>query len=791
MLVPLSWLREFAPTDLGAEKLAELISRRGVKVEAILRPWDGLDGVIVARVVDVQDHPNADKLCLARIQHVDGETTVVVGVRNMRPGDLVPWAPAGARVPALPAPIERRTIRGVESDGMLCSSRELAIAHDHEGILLLNDEGLDVGVDMKSALGLDDPVLDIEVEPNRPDFLSVFGVAREVASATGVPLIEPDLELAEGPDRASDTATVAVEAFDACPRYLARVIRGLTHRPSPLQAQTRLTAAGMRPIDAVVDATNYVMLELGQPLHGFDMDRLAGPGIVVRMAKDGERLSTLDDVERELTERDLVICDLERPVALAGVMGGRTSEVSEATTNVLLESAWFARGGILLTARRLALHTEASHRFERGTDPEGVDRAARRCAQLLARWAGGEVLAGVAQVGGAPPRHHVTMRASRAAALLGYPVTPTEAQAVFETLNVRARVQGDVVDVEVPGYRTDVEHEVDLIEEVLRVQGYDRVGSRLPRAPHPGGVPAEYAFARRAKGALRGLGLHEIRPAPFADAEELAAFDDRDAIAVANPLRAEEGFLRTRLTPGLLRAVARNRDLGVERVAVFEVGVTFRLDDPFVEVRKAGFALTGSAGEGWAAERRELDVLDAKGVLSSLLEELGVADWTLGEVPPGPFHPARSATVIVEDRSVGVLGEVHPKALERAEIEGRVAVGVVGLGSLMRAAGRAFTFREPARFPPVRRDLSFVVAKDVPAGDLRATLEQAAGELFDSSELIDVYHGAPLSSGTKSLTYRLELRSAERTLTDEDARAAVDAAVRAASERLGAELRSG
>jgi phenylalanyl-tRNA synthetase beta chain len=791
--VPLHWLREYAPTDLGADELAELITKRGVKVEGVLRPWEGLEGVVVARVVEVRDHPNSDTLCLARIQHGSGEIELVVGVRNMGPGDLVPWVPPGGRVPALPEPLAAREIRGVVSNGMLCAPDELGVSHDHRGILILNDEGLEVGDDLKTALGLDDAVLDIEVEPNRPDFLSVYGVAREVAAATGVPLGPIDLSVDESSERAADVATIRIDAPEACPRYVARVIRGVSHRPGPLLAQARLTAAGMRPIDAVVDATNYAMLEMGQPLHGFDLDRLAGPGIVVREAVEDERLTTLDDVERVLTDRDLLICDVERPVAIAGVMGGRSSEVSSETTDVLLESAYFTRGGVLLTGRRLDLHTEASHRFERGTDPEGVEPAAARGAALIARWGGGTVLAGVAEAGTGPARRAVSMRASRASSLLGYPVSVAEAVEVFETLRMSNRAQGDRVEVEVPGYRTDIDREVDLIEEVVRVQGYDHVGSTLPRAPHAGGLPPDYAFARRAKGSLMRAGLREIRPVPFVSAEDLALFGDTDAVPVANPLRAEEGFLRTRLTPGLLRAVARNRAAGTDRVTLFEVGATFRLaaDRPFVQPRKAGAVLWGPAGTGWAAERRELDVHDAKGVLETLMHDLGVRRWSLGEVPPGPFHPGRSATVLVDGRPAGVIGEIHPRVARALDIDGRVAVVVVGLGGLLAAHERRVELRDVPRFPPVRRDLAFVVADDVAAGAVQASLEEALGDLFGGCVLFDVFRGGSLPPGAKSLAFAVDIRASDRTLTDGEAQEAVDRAVASLASEHGATLRAG
>ena len=800
MKVVLSWLREFAPTDMGVDELAELMTRRGVKVEEVLRPWEGLQGVVVARVLDVSDHPDSDKLCVARVDDGTGEQVVCAGVRNFAAGDLVPWAKPGSRVPVLSDPLAPRKLRGVMSNGMLCSPRELRIADTHEGILVLDlAEGFEVGQDLKAFLGLDDAVLDIEVEPNRPDFLSVFGLAREVAAATGVPLQKPDQEPDQEPDLtldstgedASATATVRLDAPKGCPEYLARVIRGVdAGGRSPIKVQARLTASGMRPVSAVVDATNYAMLELGQPLHAFDMDRLAGPGIVVRYAAEGERLTTLDDVERTLTAEDLLICDLEKPVAVGGIMGGATSEVSHATTSILLESAYFTRTGVLRSARRLDLHSEASHRFERGSDPEGLDRCAARGAQLITAWAGGEVLRGVVRAGQEPVRRWVAMRPSRASMLLAYPVSEIDAQTVFDRLGMAHRLDGDRIEVEVPGYRVDIDREVDLIEEVARIQGYDRIGSSVPSAGQAGGTPAPYAFRMRLREALVRAGLREVTLLSFASEEDLALTGDTDAIAVANPLQSDEGFLRTRLTPGLLHAVARNLARGAETVAIFETGTVFRAGDPVQERPKVAFALAGPAGRGWAAEDRVLDVLDAKGALEALMAEVGVGDWALGDPLAGPFHPGRSAFVLVRGERAGVLGELHPRTIEVLELEGRVAVVELEVEALMAATEKEFAFRDVPRFPPVRRDLAFVVPEDAPAGDVQAALEDAAGELLASCVLFDVFRGGTLPEGTKSFAFAVDLRAPDRTLTGEESEPVVGRIVGRLKRDFGAELRA-
>jgi phenylalanyl-tRNA synthetase beta chain len=790
MKVSVSWLREFVPVELDAETLAERIDARGIKVEGIERPWAGLDGVVVARVLEVRDHPNSDTLCLATVDAGQGPAQVVVGIRNMSPGDLVPWAKAGSRVPVLEEPLGAKPLRGELSNGMLCSPRELAISYEHETGILLLPKDLPVGADLKSTLGLDDVVLDIEVEPNRPDFLSVYGVARETSSILGVPLAEPETALEEDPERADEVASVELRAPDGCPFYLARVLRGASTGTTPLRAQVRLTAAGMRPVAPIVDATNYAMLELGQPLHAFDMHRLAGPGIVVRRADPGERLVTLDDVERELIDEDLLICDLEKPVAIAGIMGGRTSEVSGSTTDVLLESASFTRTGIIRTARRLELYSEASHRFERGTDPEGVDRAARRCAALIAGWTGARVLTGAAQAGGPPERRRVSMRASRATALLGYPVSSSDASRVFDALRMTHRDESDVVEVEVPGYRVDIEREVDLIEEVVRIQGYERVGATIPRSPDPGGLPEGYAFARRVRNALVREGLREAKPLPFVSEDDLALMGDRGAIPLANPLRAEEAWLRTHVLPGLLHTLARNQRLDAGSVSIFEVGIVFRPADPVEERRQMGLVMCGAAGEGWTTDGRAFDVLDARGAIEALLEDLGVEGWTLGEPLGEPFHPGRSARILLDNRPAGIIGELHPRKASALDTVGRVAVAELDLEPLEAAASRDLRLVEVPRYPPVRRDLAFVLREEVPAGAVQTALEAAAGELLDRSSLFDVFRGEAVPEGRKSLAFALEFRAPDRTLTDDEVEPVIDTIVDRLRAELGAELRA-
>jgi phenylalanyl-tRNA synthetase beta chain len=790
--VPLAWLREYCPVHGSAADLAETLTMHGLPIERILHPWDRLAGVVVARVLEVSDHPKADRLVRAVIDAGRDQHEVVVGVRNMGPGDRVPYVPPGATVPGLHAPLEQREIRGVVSEGMLASAKELGISADHAGILILPPD-LEPGADVAAALGLAEPVLDIEVFANRADLLSIVGVAREVSAITGQELHLPDTAVPESIERAAAAATVEVDDPEGCPRYLARVIREVTWGPSPLAAQIRLAASGMRPVSNVVDATNYVMVELGQPLHPFDLARLAGPGIVVRRAMSDERLVTLDGVERRLDPEDLLICDVERPVAIAGVMGGGSTEVSGETADVFLEAARFSPTSVFRTSRRLGLRTEASIRFERGVDPEAVSAAAARAAGLIAEWSGGRVLSGAIDVGEPPPRRSVTIRAERASLLLGVHVTPVEVREALGRLRIPAVEDGDTVTAEVPPSRVDLDREVDLIEEVGRVTGFDRVPSALPGVRQVGGSDRLRRVRERARDLLAGTGLYEAMSYSFGppgDAE--LSPEKRTAVRVANPFAADQAFLRTSLLPGLLRAARRNVAQRRVSVRLFDIGTVFAAAEaqPEEEQRVAAL-LTGPASEEWPADQRAQDFLDAKGILEHLLNGLGASGWSLGDSRGRPWHPGRSAALVVDGEILGDVGELHPGVGQSLDLPGRVAGFELSLPVLADAAGAEIVYRDVSRFPPLRRDVAFVLDRAVPAGDVRAALVEAGGTLLDHAVLFDVFEGDPIPAGRRSLAFALDLRAPDRTLTDDEA----DEVVRAIAERLrrdfAAELRAG
>jgi phenylalanyl-tRNA synthetase beta chain len=688
----------------------------------------------------------------------------------------------------LDRPLEAKPLRGEISNGMLCSPRELAVSHEHATGILLLPEDLTIGADLRSTLGLDDVVLDLEVESNRPDLLSITGIAREVAGATGEPLIRPDLTVAEVEESASTVATVEIRDLPGCPRYLARIVRGIGPGRTPILVQARLTACGVRPISPVVDATNHVMLDLGQPLHAFDLARLAGPGIVVRRSETGERLETLDGVDRELND-DLLICDVERPVAIAGVMGGASSEVGPGTVDVLLESAYFEPRSILRTSRRLQLLTEASVRFSRGTDPEGVGPAAARAAGLIAAWTGGAVLKDAVDVGGPPPPRQIALRSSRASAVLGYPVSAATAARALTRIEIVGEAADDRVEVEVPSFRPDLGREEDLIEEVVRIQGYDRLPSTVPALREVGGEQESYRTRRRVRELLVRAGLREAASLTFASSAEVELMRHSDPVRVANPPSAEEPLLRTSLLPRLLDAASRNQNRGQISIALFEIGHVFRLADPVDEREHLAILLAGRAGEGLHAEDRGWDALDAKGILDGLLGGLGVG-WRLEPGADRPFHPGRAGSVVVGDGRIGIVGELHPAEADRLDLAGRVAVAELDVTALEVERARAVAFRDVPRFPPLRRDLAFIIPDEANAGDVQRILEAAAGSILDRVVLFDLFTGGDVPAGHRSLAFALEFRAPDRTLTDEEVEPVVAAIVDRVRSELGAELRA-
>jgi len=791
----LRWLSELVDIDVSVDKLVELLNFSGTKVEAVHSIGAEVSGVVVAEVAAVTAHPNADNLSLVEVTGADGSHRVVCGATNFAVGDRVPFAAVGARLPGMS--IGRRKIRGEPSEGMLCSAAELQISDDHLGILILPPEA-ELGTDVVILLGLDDNILELEITPNRPDCMGMVGLAREISALLGHELKWP---AQPEPRAASLTPAVTVEITDpqGCPRYVARYLEEVSIGPSPLWLASRLVAHGMRPISNIVDVTNYVMLETGQPLHAFDADTIVERRIVVRRAGEGETVATLDGVERTLERPDLVIADPSGAIAIAGIMGGAATEVSETTGAVILESACFERASVSRTGRRLFLRTEASVRFERGSDPQMAPVAAARAAALIAKLAGGRVADEPVDAQPQPlePRR-ATLRPARTDHLLGIEVAPEAQEKHLRSLGFEVSSSGSELEVKIPSWRQDVASEVDLIEEVGRLEGFDRLPATLPAGVR-GGLEPEQSVLRELARALSSCGLHEAWTPTFMGAGALDALgvskEDpvRDAVQLVNPMNEDERRLRTTLLPGLLGSCARNLAHGAPGAALFELARVYRPGADVLPDEPATLAAVFCGRRSAATWRKGEVVWDfyaTKGVLDAALKFLRLGPLGYAAAGGMPFHPTRVASVSVGSEGIGIVGELHPEVCKRFEVAEQSLAFELDLTPLLASLPDRPKVAELPRFPPIYMDLAFVVDSSVPQATLRRAIADSGRPEVTSVELFDLYEGEQVMQGKKSLAYALELRSRDRTLTDEEAAAVRARIVSTVAERTGGELRS-
>ena len=800
MRVPLSWLAEHVEVDVPAATLAERLTFAGVEIETVHRVGDELAGILTARVLEVTRHPDADRLVLVRIDAGGEDRSVVCGARNFAPGDVVPWAAPGAKLPEL-GEIGRRTVRGAVSDGMLASARELGVFDDHSGILVLPPD-TPVGVDVVEAVDLRDSVLEVKTAPNRGDVLSIRGIAREVALLLGKELKPLDLTVPETGPPADGLASVAVTDVEGCPLYAARVVRDLdAARPAPLWMARRLYLYGQRPLGAVVDVTNYLLLDQGQPLHAFDLDRVPGRRIVVRRAADGETLRTLDGRDRRLTAEDTVITSGAEVLALAGIMGGEDTEVRAGTSSVLIESAHFPPASVRRTMRRLGMHTEGGQRWARGVDPAGAEPVCDQAARLMAALAGGTVAAGRLRAGpGVPQREAIRLDWARSSRRLGAPADPEFAAAHLRSVGCRTEVTDRRTVLAVPpSWRFDLELWADLEEEVARRWGYDRLPATLPAATGGRLTPAQ-RLRRQAREVLAGMGVTEVQTYPFLSQAALdrlgLAGDDprRRTLRLANPISEEAPELRTTLLPGLAEVAGRNLARGVDGVALYELGAVF-LPDPAKELPDEpltlGILLAGQAPAGRHDDpRRPFDVADAKGLVEGLVAALGVPGVGYRAEGPPPYHPGRCAAVLLEDRPVGLCGQLHPRVAAACELPAAAFAVELELGPLLAAVPPMRPAATPSPYPELSFDVAFLVPPGVAAAALEAVLREAGGDLLARLALFDAYQGPPLPPGHRNLAYRVALRAPDRTLTDADGAATRDRMAALAADRLRAVLRT-
>lgn len=794
MKVLLSWLREFAPIEGDPEVIGEQLSDLGTAVESLDRIGEGLDGIVVARVLATRPHPNADKVQLVDVDLGDGEALQIgCGAFNMQAGDLVPLATIGTTMPK-GMEIGRRKLRGEWSNGMLCSARELGLGDDQAGIFIL-PPSLEVGAPIAEAMGIEpDVVYDLEVNPNRPDAMSIAGVARDLAARLGVPFTQLAPTVSEVPASLLPQVSVEILDPDLCGRFVARVLRGVTIGPSDPAIARRLTLLGMRPINSVVDVSNYVMLELGQPNHPYDFGRVRGSGIRVRRAREGETMVTLDDVTRQLLTDDLLICDAEdTPIGIAGVMGGASTEIDDDTTDVLLEMAWFLPLAIAKTSRRLRLRSEASARFDKGGDPEVIDLAFARFAELLAP-SGAVIEAGSVDVRGQlPDRSPVRVRAPRVNRILGSDLAPGEMIDLLAPIGFAATAvtgKSSELDVRIPSWRYDSATEIDVVEEIGRMHGYSALGKTVPASAHTGRLTERQKERRRLRTLLAGLGLSEALPLPFLAPGELERCGlPGDGIEIANPLVAEESILRTSLLPGLVGALATNASRRNTGVRLWEIGHIFR--------RPPADADPARPDANLPDEREQLGVVLGGGdaaaavhVWRSVEEALVVPGVRIVNAEIPGLHPTRAARLVGPGgEAVGTVGEVDPAVLESHGIGERVGWLEVDLTTLLDLPHGEPQYRPISRYPSSDVDLAFETDESVAATDVEATLRSAAGDRLAWIKLFDVYRGVGIAEGRRSLAFTLRLEALDHTLTDAEVAEIRQRCIAAVEAAHGATLR--
>lgn len=792
-----------------------MLTRGGIEIDAVSSRNAGVTKTVVGYVLEKEKHPDADKLNVCKIDAGTGETLqIVCGAPNVAAGQKVPVALVGARLPG-DLQIKRAKLRGVESQGMICSARELGINDKllpkelQEGILVLPAD-TPVGTDIAELLGLNDAVLELDLTPNRSDCLSLIGVAYETAALTGRPLRLPEPEKALYPaaDKTADIVKVGIEAAEACSHYAMRVVKGVKIGPSPLWLQNRLIAAGIRPISNVVDVTNFVMLEYGQPLHAFDAAKVKG-AVNVRFAREGETLVTLDGQTRTLEPHMLVIADAERAIALAGVMGGLDTEVTADTVDILLESARFAGASVRKTSRQLGLRSEASARFEKGVDPERVLGALDRAAALIGQLAAGLVTEGVAEKRLAAPEPAVIeLSLERINRMLGTSLSALEVKTIWSRLQFAVEPAGEGAwRLTVPTRRGDIARSVDLIEEVARLNGYDKIPTtRIEGPTTTGALTKPQAIRRALRGLLAEAGLGEAVTYSVASADRAALFPElagapagMKPIGLAMPMSEERSTLRASLLPSLVEAAAYNRARRSVSTALFEIASVYHSAEDTLttlptELPRLSFVLTGNrVGAGWNSTARPFDFYDAKGILERVFARLGLSDSIRFEqAQPGGFHPGRTAVLKLQteagETAIGYVGQLHPE-LQRSFDLGDVYAAELELGPVYEAADSAIAYRTLPRFPSAERDLAFVVETAVPADALVEATRAAAGQWLESVSVFDVYAGERLGAGKKSVALALVYRHPERTLTDEEVAAAQEAVVRHLEQSFSAELR--
>lgn len=790
MKLPISWLSDYMDREFDdVKEFCDRMTMSGSKVEGFTRMGGEFTNVVVGHVLSVRPHPDSDHMVICQVDVGDEELKIVTGAPNVYEGAYVAVSKIGAELPG-GIRIKKSKLRGEESFGMLCSHDELGLSFEdvpgasHDGIICF-PEAICPGTDVAKAIGIAECVVEFEITPNRPDCLSVNGLAREAAATFGVPFRLPEVTVKGGGGNVSDFASVTVEAPDLCPRYAARVVTNVKIGPSPKWMQKRLLAVGMRPINNIVDITNYILTEYGQPMHAFDINYLKDHKIVVRRAKNGEAIKTLDGVDRTLTENNLVIADPEKAVAVAGVMGGFESEITEGTTTILFESANFNGPSVRRTASSLGMRTEASGKYEKGLDPENVIGAVNRACQLCELLGCGTVADGIIDVNNAPVfSKKIPFSPERINRFLGMEIDETFMREAL------ARLELPVEDgyVNVPSFRADMYGEADVAEEVMRMYGYDKIRhTLLSGSAHPAIRTDRQKLEQIVENELASSGFYQIMTYSFTDPRLLknVGEDPDKAIRIANPLGAENSVMRTSIISSLMEILETNDRHRNPSSALFEVGTVYLpkalpLTELPEEKKLIAFGCYG----------KEYDYLTLKGVLEDLLCRVGVEKFSFTRAEdPMCFHPGKCADVLIDGKKAGILGEIHPDVTERFGIGQDVYVCEVDFEAVFAAAAPMKKYKKIARMPASERDIAVIVDKDVPVAAIRDIIERVSGKILESVTLFDVYEGKQIPEGKKSVAYNAVYRSAEQTLTDAEVNKVFDKVVRALERELSAQLR--
>jgi len=802
MLVSLRWLRDYIDITLSPEELADRLTMAGLEVDAINEVTPGFSHVVVAQILSIAPHPSSEKLSLCQVTTGDEVLPIVCGAPNIAEGQVVPLAKVGATIPG-GYTIKSTRLRGEPSEGMLCSEEELGIGEDHTGIMILPDT-LTLGEDLATALDLKDITLDIGLTPNRSDCLSIIGVAREIAAITGQKVRYPDISFSESGEDVRDKTSVQILNSDLCPRYSCRMITNVTVKPSPSWMRLRLEAVGLRAINNAVDVTNFVMMELGQPLHAFDFKYLEEGRIVVRGSEEGEEFISLDEKSRLLNADTLMICDGVKPVAIAGIMGGLNSEVVDDTDTILLESAYFNPAAIRRSARRLGMSTDAAFRFERGIDPDGVIRALDRAAQLMAELSEGTICKNYIDE---YPRKietakDIPLRVDKVNEILGTPIDGNEMKHLLESLEMVVENVGEGhYRVTPQSYRVDIAREIDLTEEISRLYGYDKIPLSIPAISYETEIKKrKEIFFTRVREVLNGYGYLEVINYSFTTAQSVDILDfekgarERQFVRIRNPLSEDSAVMRTGLTYGLLDTMRKNINVGNVNLKMFEIGKVFiargegELPD---EEERIVLLLTGSRyDESWHHKDVLTDFYDMKGCVENLLTVLGIRTVQFRSDSVLDFlHPGRSSHIFTGDTRLGFIGEIHPSVRDRMDVTPRAIICELDLAGLLSHFSEGMDYRGLSRFPAMSRDVAFLVDKSVESYAIIATARQQNEKLLDNIDIFDVYDGEGIQEGSKSVAVRFTYRSSERTLTDSEVADVHDKIVAAVIASTGAKIR--